>query len=326
MKKINIAVVGFGYWARNIVRDLSDIKDCRVVAICDVNQSARKEAQEKYDVSTFKTLDEALKAKKSIDAIAIVTPPETHYKLAFKALEKRKHLFVEKPLCLYEWQAHNLLEMARIKNVKLMVGHTFCYNPSINYLKACINRGELGKIKYIEYQMANLGKYQKDNVIYDLGPHGISIILHLIGDKKIKRVKFSGLSAIKKDLIDVCTMILEWDDGFAVLNASWLYPVKTRKLVIVGDKKMAVFDDIESENKVKIYNKGVVFGVMRDKKWGRSIVRYRDDGVLIPKIKSGQPLKIELKHFIDCILRNKVPVTDGNNGLKIVSIIQSVIS
>ena len=330
MKKIvRVAHVGFGYWGKNILRNLCSIKNVDVIGVCDTNKENLEKATEvvitnsKYNpnlVATDKYNTIVLDPR--IDAIVLATPPQTHSELAMQALKAGKHVFIEKPMTTNYQEAIDLVNQSIIEQKIVMVGHTFVYNPVINDLKSMIDSGELGNIYHIHFEMVNLGKFQPYGVLWDLGPHGISVILHLLGNPEIDRIEINGIKAIKKDLLDIAYLTLYFKNGsIANMQYSWLEPNKRRELTVVGSEKMAVFDDINPLEKLRIYNKGV-----SDNKsfssWGESIVGYRHGNIISPVTSTGEPLKNELEHFVDCIINNKKPITDGSHGAKVVKIIE----
>lgn len=323
MNKISVGFIGFGYWGKNIIRNLMNMDNVDVRYVCDSNENNLSKAKKVCGTKTKYTRDylDIIKDS-SIQAVVIATPPQTHYDLAYQAIKARKHVFVEKPMTINYQKAIDLSGRAITDNLVLMVGHTFVYNPVINDLKKLIDSGELGKIYYIDFQMTNLGKFQKYNVLWDLAPHGLSIILHLLNNPEVVDVRINGIEAIKKGLIDIAYLTIYFKNGtFANTHFSWLNPNKTRQLTVVGSKKMAVFDDINPLEKLRIYNKGI----SEDKSfssWGESIVGYRHGNIVTPVTSTGEPLRKELEHFVDCILNNKIPTTDGRNGAKIVEIIE----
>jgi len=330
MKKIvRVAHVGFGYWGKDILRNLCSIKNVDVIGVCDTNKENLEKATEvvitnsKYNpnlVATDKYNTIVLDPR--IDAIVLATPPQTHSELAMQALKAGKHVFIEKPMTTNYQEAIDLVNQSIIEQKIVMVGHTFVYNPVINDLKSMIDSGELGNIYHIHFEMVNLGKFQPYGVLWDLGPHGISVILHLLGNPEIDRIEINGIKAIKKDLLDIAYLTLYFKNGsIANMQYSWLEPNKRRELTVVGSEKMAVFDDINPLEKLRIYNKGV-----SDNKsfssWGESIVGYRHGNIISPVTSTGEPLKNELEHFVDCIINNKKPITDGSHGAKVVKIIE----
>jgi len=332
MKKIKICLCGYGYWGKNILRNLLDMDNVEVMGICDINEANLEKATKlitknsEYNPKLISTTDyNNIIESPEIDAIVIVTPPATHYELAMKALKTGKHVFIEKPMTTNYQEAVDIVNQGILEQKKVMVGHTFVYHPVINDLKKLIDSGELGNIYYIDFVMTNLGKYQSFDVLWDLAPHGISIILHLMNNLGVDRVEVNGISAIKSGLTDIAYLIVYFKNGsFANMHFSWLNPNKTRQLTIVGSRKMVVFDDINPLEKIRVYDKGISQN-KEFSSWGESIVGYRHGPILIPTASTGEPLKIELEHFGDCILNNSIPTTDGCNGAKVVKIIEEAV-
>jgi predicted dehydrogenase len=335
MKKINVAQIGFGYWGKNILRNLLDMDNVEVVGICDANEANLEKATKLitknsiYNPKLISTTDyNHIIENPEIDAVLIVTPPATHYELAIKALKAGKHVFIEKPMTTNYQEAIDIVNQGILSQKKVMVGHTFVYHPVINDLKKLIDSGELGDILYINFDMTNLGKFQLYGVLWDLAPHGISIVQHLLSNPEITRIEVNGISAIKKDLIDVAYLTLYFKNGsFVNMHFSWVNPHKDRKLTIIGSKKMAFFDDIEPLEKLRLFDKGVDNQSNKEfSSWGESIVGYRHGPITIPVTSTGEPLKKELEHFMDCVANNyKQPITDGSNGASVVQIIELTI-
>ena len=328
MSKINIGFCGFGYWGKNILRNLLDMDNVEVLAVCDSNESNLKKATElitknsQYNPKLISTTNyDHIVAEKDIEAVVIATPPQTHFKLAMEALKAGKHVFIEKPMTTNYQDAIDIVNQGILSRKQVMVGHTFLYHPVINDLKKLIDLGELGDIFSINFEMVNLGKFQQLGVLWDLLPHGVSIILYLLNNPEIVRIEVNGISAIHAGLIDNAYLTLYFKNGsFSTIHASWLHPCKERKLTVVGSKQMAVFDDISPLESLRIYNKGV----SKDKSfssWGESIVGYRHGSIVSPVTSTGEPLKLELLHFVDCVINNKKPITDGSHGADVVRII-----
>ena len=332
MKKIKIGFCGYGYWGKNILRNLLDMDNVEVVGICDTNETNLEKATKlitknsAYNPKLISTTNYShIINCPEIDAVLIVTSPATHYELAMKALKAGKHVFIEKPMTTNYQEAIDIINQGILSQKKVMVGHTFVYHPVINDLKKLIDSGELGEIYYLDLIMTNLGKYQQYGALFDLAPHGISIINYLLNNPVITDIKLNCIPAIKKDLIDVAYLTLYFKNGsFANMHFSWLNPNKSRKLTIVGSKKMAFFDDIEPLEKLKLFDKGVDNQSNKEfSSWGESIVGYRHGPITIPVTSTGEPLKRELVHFIDCVANNyKQPITDGRDGAKTVKIIE----
>jgi len=331
MNKINVAMIGFGYWGKNILRNLLDMDNVNVIGICDANESNLEKATKliikssAHNLKLISTTDyNHIIENSEIDAVVIVTPPATHYELAMKALKAGKHVFIEKPMTTNYQEAIDIVNQGILSQKKVMVGHTFVYHPVINDLKKLVDAGELGNILYIHFDMTNLGKFQLYGVLWDLAPHGISVVQHLLNNPVITRIEVNGISAIKKDLIDIAYLTLYFKNGsFVNMHFSWVNPNKSRILTIVGSKKMAIFDDIEPLEKLRLFDKGVDNQSNKEfSSWGESIVGYRHGPIISPVTSTGEPLTLELKHFVDCVTNNyKQPITDGKDGASVVKII-----
>jgi predicted dehydrogenase len=253
--------------------------------------------------------------------VVISSSATTHYPFAKAALEAGKHVYVEKPLALSTAHAREMTELAESKKLKLMVGHLLLYHPVVNTLKKLVDSGDLGEVFYIYSQRVNLGRIRQDeNALWSFAPHDISVILYLLGQFPVS-VSARGESYLQEGVEDVVFVNLKFADRkMAQLQVSWLDPHKVRKITIVGGKKMVVFDDIESMEKLKIFDKGVT-GVSYDS-YGDSItLRFGD--INIPHIKMTEPLRVECQHFVDCVLNDKQPLSDGTNGLQVVRILEA---
>lgn len=332
MKKIKICLCGFGYWGKNILRNLLDMDNVEVAAICDLNENNLKKATDlaikngPYNPKFISTANyEHILLEPEIDAVVIVTPPTTHYELAMRALKAGKHVFIEKPMTVNYQEAIDIVNQGILSQKKVMVGHTFIYHPVINDLKKLIDNGELGDIYSISLEMVNLGKFQQQGVLWDLLPHGISIILYLLNNPEVTSVAVNGTSAISKGLIDNAYLTLYFkNESFSTIHVSWLHPCKERKLTVVGSRQMAIFDDLNASEPLKIYNKGV----SKDKtfsSWGESMVGYRHGNIVSLVTSTGEPIKIELQHFIQSILTNQEPKTSGSNGAQVIKIIEEAV-
>ena len=322
MKKINVGFVGFGYWGKNILRNLINMDNVEISYVCDSNENNLNKAKKACSKgSIIYTPDyRELIGDNMVDAIIIATPPQTHYDLAMGALKADKHVFIEKPMTINYQNAIDIVNQGILEQKQVMVGHTFVYHPVINDLKKLIDIGELGEVYYLNFEMTNLGKYQKDNVTWDLGPHGLSIVEYLMGE--IIDIKLNGISAIRGGLLDVAYITAYLPNNkFANIHTSWLNPNKRRELTIVGSRKMAVFNDLNPLEPLKIYDKGVEQSKSTSS-WGESMLSYRHGNIVSPVISTGEPLAIELQHFVNSIINNKRPITDGSHGARIVKLIE----
>jgi predicted dehydrogenase len=259
----------------------------------------------------------------SIDVVAIATPVRTHHQLAAEALNANKHVFVEKPLAASSRQCEELIELAIRHRCKLMVGHTFVYTAAVQKMHEIIESGQLGELYYINSQRLNLGLFQKDiNVIWDLAPHDVSILLHLLGEDPVA-VSAVGMSHIDPAIEDVATVTLYFGKRvIAFIQNSWLDPDKIRRMTFVGSRKMMVYDDIEPTSKIRIYDKSVEKPNYYDN-FAEFAYSYKYGDITIPQLKGGEPVRNELEHFVDCVLHDTPCKSDGYAGLKVVKILEA---
>ncbi len=323
MQKVTVAVVGCGYWGPNLIRNFKQIPDCHMKACCDKDSKKLERMKILYpEIMTTNDLNEIL-SDDSIDAVAIATPVYTHSEVGQLCLKHNKHILIEKPMASTEEECINLIELAEKNKTVLMIGHTFEYTAAVNKAKEIIRSGELGEIYYISGSRLNLGLFQPDiNVIWDLAPHDISIILYLLDAFPIG-INASGKAHFKQEIEDVATITLYFSNGtIAFIHSSWLDPDKVRKMTIVGSKKMLVYDDISTNEKIKIFDKGVEVPPYYDS-YADFYFSYRYGDIYSPRIIEYEPLKKECEHFLDCILNNKTPRSDGYSGLRVVSILEA---
>jgi predicted dehydrogenase len=318
---IKFGVVGYGYWGPNVVRNLDRLDETKVVAVCDKSAAARRKVAKAYP-DVLVTEDSAvLMSSPEIDAIAVVTPVWTHYALAKAALENGKHVFVEKPFTSNAAQAQELIELAARKNLKIMVDHTFLFTGAVQKIKQLLQDGALGKLYYYDSTRVNLGLFQHDvNVVWDLAPHDLSIIDHLI-QKTPEAISATGQTHLNGHE-DVAFITLYFPDKvIAHINVNWLSPVKVRTTLIGGEKKMLVWNDLEADEKIKIYDKGV--NITSREGLYNLLVHYRSGDMWAPQIEQIEALNKELAYFVDCIMTDKTPVNDGNAGLRVVKMLEA---
>lgn len=323
MDKINVAVVGSGYWGPNLIRNFYQIPESDIKTCCDLSHEKLSRIKQMYPhIETTTELSDILEDT-SIQAVAIATPVYTHKEIASLCLKHDKHVMVEKPLASSSAQCLELIKLAEKQKKILMVGHTFEYAAAVSKAKEIVDSGEMGEIYYMNCVRANLGLFQPDiNVIWDLAPHDLSILMYILG-KTPASVNAQGKAHFKKDIEDVATISVNFENGvIAFLHESWLHPDKIRRITIVGSKKMLVYDDIKTNEKIKIYDKGVevppYYNSFADFQFA-----YRYGDIYIPKLKDFEPLREECKHFIDCTKTYTVPRSDGYSGLRVVSILEA---
>ena len=318
---VRVGVIGLGYWGPNLVRNFSELPGSEVTVLCDVDPDRLKKVSSRYPLAyATANVDEVLNPKR-VDAVVIATPTRTHYSLARKALENGLHVFTEKPMATSVRECEELIRLSKENGRTLFVGHIFLYNASVLKLKEYVRGGELGNICYICSSRLNLGPVRSDvNALWDLATHDISILLHLVESDPVS-VNCQGLAYLNRRIRDVCTVTIHFENGcMAILHASWLDPNKVRTMTIVGDRKMAVYNDIEPLEKIKIYEKGVDKPPYTDT-YGEFQFSYRYGDTFSPRVVEVESLKAECRHFIECVEQGLTPRTDGVNGLKVVNVL-----
>lgn len=322
MEPIKIGVIGSGYWGPNLIRNFSENTESTVVAVADLREDRLTAVRNSYH-KVFTTKDYRDLFAMGLDAVVVATPPATHYPIAREALGAGLHVLIEKPMTTSTRDAEDLIELAARKDRTLMVGHTFAFNPAVHALKGLIDSGEIGDIYYIDTARLNLGLYNRElNVLWDLAPHDISIILTLLGTKP-EAVEVYGMECVMKGVHDVAFMNLVFPNNILVhVHVSWLDPCKVRRVTVVGSKKMVVYNDIEASEKIKIYDKGVTVPAYTNT-FGEFQCSYRYGDVIIPNIKFTEPLRLESQHFLDCIKNHTTPITSGEEGLQVVKVLET---
>ena len=322
MKDIKIGIIGCGYWGPNLIRNFNENHNTDMSHACDLNIERLERIRLRYPHVHITTDYKELLRDKNIDAVAIATPVFTHYKLVKEALEAGKHVFVEKPLTANVREAERLVDIAAKKRLTLLVDHTYIYTNAIRKVKEFISSGELGEIYYFDSVRVNLGLFQKDiNVIWDLAPHDLSVMDYIIGERPISVVA-TGSSHMPGGIEDIAYVTVKFKSNLiAHFHVNWMSPVKIRKIIIGGNKKMVVFDDLDPSEKIKIYDKGVELSKPDRKSVYQSLIQYRIGDMYAPNVDSKEALSIEVEHFADCIKNKKRPVTDGESGLRVVRIL-----
>jgi len=322
-KPINVAVVGCGYWGPNLIRNFYALPECKVRYVCDKDEKRLAHMKQLYPSVEPTKEFEKIVGDKEVDAVIVATPVHLHYELAKKALQAGKHTFVEKPMTQTSEQSNELVQIAAKKKLTLMVGHTFIYSAPVRRIKEIVKSGDIGEVQYISSRRLNLGLFQKDiNVAWDLAPHDISIILYFLGKPPIS-VNCQGKAHIHKEIEDVTNMSLDFENGgFATIHSSWLDPNKIREMIIVGSKRMIVYDDNEPLEKIKIYDKRVEAPPHYDT-FAEFQYSYHYGDMIAPYIKQTEPLKVEMQHFLDCIETGKTPESSGRDGLRVIQILEA---
>jgi predicted dehydrogenase len=321
--KLGLTVIGAGYWGKNLVRNFATVKRCNLKYVCDLDENLLKHHKRNFPFIETTTDFDSLLGDKELDAVAIATPVPTHFEIASKALKAGKHTYVEKPLTLKAAQSKELIALAKEKGVKLMVGHLLVYHPAVTYIKEMIDKGQLGQPYYMYTQRVNLGIVRQDeNAWWSLAPHDISVICYLLGSEPVS-VTAHGQCFLQRDIEDVVFATIKFADGkVANVHCSWLDPHKIRKMTIVGSEKMMTFDDMEATEKVRIYDKAVAIKQDITTSYAE-VISLRFGDIVIPKVTGGEPLALECKHFIDCILDNKPVRSDGVDGLRVVRVLEA---
>lgn len=322
-KPIKVGVVGCGYWGPNLIRNFRGLSDCELKLVCDVSQQRLAHMKSLYpEVNTSTKFDDLLDPQ-TVDAVVIATSVRYHHQMAKASLEAGKHTFIEKPMASSSAECEELLAIAKKNGLTLMIGHTFLYSSPIRKIKEIVKAGDIGDIRYISARRLNLGLFQKDiNVAWDLAPHDISIILYIMDEFPLW-VNCTGNAHITPGIEDITTMCLTFRNGrFATIQNSWLDPRKVREMTIVGSKRMIVYDDVATIEKIKIYDTRVERPPHYDT-FGEFQYAYHYGDMYVPYVKQEEPLKVECQHFLDCIQNGRQPISNGNQGLELVRILEA---
>lgn len=320
---IRVGLIGLGYWGPNLARIFSGLEESTVTVLCDLEEARARQIGARFrEIHATTQIAEALDPQR-VDAVVIATPTRTHHELARRALAAGLHTFVEKPLAASIAECEELVALAEKKNKILFVGHVFLYTAAVGKLKQLIAGGELGELCYIASHRLNLGPVRGDvNALWDLAPHDISIILYLLG-KSPASASCQGMAFLNKTLHDVAVLTMHFDNGpMAIVHSSWLDPNKVRRMTLVGNKKMAVYDDVEPLEKIKIYDKGVEAPAYHND-FGEFHFSYRYGDTYSPRLSETEPLRAECQHFLECIRKNAPPRTDGHNGMEVVRVLEA---
>jgi predicted dehydrogenase len=318
---LRMGVIGYGYWGPNIVRNLRSLEGCQVAGVCDQSPAAMRRIKQAHpDLNVTTNCSELLESKE-IDAVAVVTPVCTHFDLAKAALQNGKHVFVEKPFTATVRQAEELVELAERKKLKIMVDHTFLFTGAVRKIRELIDEGVLGDLYYYDSTRVNLGLFQHDvSVIWDLAPHDLSIMSYLIPEEP-EAVVATGQSHLN-GLVDVAFLTVYFPGNtIAHINVNWLSPVKVRTTLLGGEKKMLVWNDLEADEKLKIYDKGAQ--ISNGQGLYDLMVSYRSGDMWAPKVEQTEALKVELGHFVECVLQDRTPLNDGIAGLRVVKLLEA---
>jgi predicted dehydrogenase len=318
---IRVGVIGYGYWGPNIVRNLHGLDSTRVEMVCDSSSKALARVRKAYPgLQTVSDCNELLRSP-NVDAVAVITPVWTHYELAKAALQNGKHVFIEKPFTSNSDQAQELIELAERKGLTIMVDHTFLFTGAVKKIRDLVESGTLGDLYYYDSLRVNLGLFQHDvSVIWDLAPHDLSIMDHLIKDEP-EAVVATGERHLN-GVEDVAYMTIYFPRNvIAHINVNWLSPVKIRTTLIGGQKKMVVWNDLVADEKIRVYDKGV--NITSGEGIRNMLVSYRTGDMWAPQVEQVEALKVELDYFAECITSGKAPFNDGHAGLRVVRMLEA---
>lgn len=319
---MNLAIIGYGYWGPNLVRNFQQTSGCQVSWVLDLQDRQIERVQKSWPgIRTTRVYSDILHDPE-VMAVVIATPVHTHFDLARQALEAGKHVLLEKPMCASVAEGEALIALAEKHQRVLMVDHTYLYTPSVQALRHYVDQGMLGQLRYVDSTRINLGLFQTDvNVLWDLAPHDISICRHLLGERPLG-VQAVGVSHTGNQLENIAYLTLFYPDNkIAHFNCSWISPVKIRQMLVGGDEKMIVFNDLETTEKIRIYDKG--YTVLPESDRDRILVDYRTGDILIPKLPQTEALSAMAADFRDAILEGRAPVSDYLSGLEVVEILEA---
>lgn len=327
-KPITLAQIGCGYWGPNLLRNFSNQSDCWVKYAVDVSPSRRAYVEANFPRTKAVPEVEMVLDDPEVEAVIIATPASSHYELAKMALERGKHIFVEKPLATSTILADELIALAAARDRTLMAGHTFLYNAAVRYAKKLLDEGELGQVYYIYSQRLNLGQVRSDvNAWWNLAPHDVSILLYLMNNELPISVSAVGVSYIQPGIEDVVFATLKWENGVcAHVHVSWLDPGKVRKMTFVGSRKMVIYDDV-GDDKIVVLDKGVdrvpKIGERMDYDQFNYQLVHRTGDVWLPRISFQEPLKVEAAHFLDCLRTGEQPLTGPKHARDVVAVLEA---
>jgi len=323
---INIAIIGYGYWGPNLVRNFSELPNAKVVAVADLDKSRLEVVARRYPTVRATTDIQEILADSGIDAVAVATPVNTHFQLGMAVLKAGKHLWLEKPMTETSLQARKLVDEAERRKRVLLIDHTFLYTGAVRKMAEIIRSGDLGRVYYYDSIRVNLGLFQRDvSVVSDLAVHDFSILDYVLGEDPVA-VSASGTNHFPGTPENLAYITLFYASGtIAHTNVSWLAPVKVRQIFVGGSKKMITYDDLEPSEKIRVYDKGVSF-TDDPKQIYQMRVGYRTGDMWAPKLEVTEALQVEGAHFIDCIEHGGTPQTDGRLGLRVVELIEAATS
>jgi predicted dehydrogenase len=319
---LRVGIIGYGYWGPNLLRNFSTVNNCKVEYVVDFRQERLISIQKNFPAIKTSTNPNDILLSDKIDAVVIVTPVHTHYELGKKALTMGKHVLLEKPMTSSSAQAIELMSLADKKGLLLMVDHTFLYTGAVQRMKNLVQSGDIGNLQYLDSTRINLGLFQPDiNVLWDLAPHDISILSFLSNEKPIS-VNANGISHTKNNIENMAYLTLNYQSSFiAHFNCSWSSPVKIRMMLIGGDQKMIVYNDMEPTEKIKIYETG--YKVKSDEEKRNVLVDYRVGDIFVPKLTTGEALTLMAQDFVDSIMKKKQPISNAQIAIEVVKVLEA---
>lgn len=317
---LRVGLVGYGYWGPNLARNIYQLRDAELAAVADVDARRLEEPARLYHARTFSDY-RALLGDPQVDAIVVATPARTHFEIAREALSHGKHVLVEKPLAMSSPEARELIALAERHHCVLMTGHTFEYNAAVWKIRELIGAGAIGDVYYVYANRVNLGRVQRDiNALWSIAPHDISILLYVLGAMPVE-VSARGATYLNEKVEDVVFVTLMFPNNIlAHIHASWLDPLKLRRMTFVGSTKMIVYDDVDAEAKLRIYDKGVY---RRGSDFGEPQLKVHSGDIFIPRIDLSEPLHNECAHFVECVREGKTPRSDGASGLRVIQVLEA---
>jgi predicted dehydrogenase len=325
---IRIALIGLGYWGPNYARVVTELPDAELAIVCDTSQDALDFMRTRAPGVPATTDVTEVFGADDVDAVIVATPTVTHHAVALGALEGGKHVLCEKPLAATVAECDELIEAATRNDRILFTGHTFLFNPAVRRMRELLDSGGMGRLLYAHAARTGLGPIRQDvNALWDLAPHDLSILFYLFGQEPVS-VSATGQSFLRDGVEDVVFAQLAFEDGgLAGIHVSWLDPYKVRRVTAVGDRKMVVFDDIAVDEKLKVFDKGASYNATSESARGTEFGEYRavirDGDIVIPKVAPREPLKEEVSEFIRCCTEGEQPVSDGNNGRRVVAVLEA---
>ena len=319
---IRVGLIGYGYWGSNLLRNLINNRAFEVVAVADASERRRMEVRRHHVAVRSLETAEAVIALPEIDAVVIATPVATHYEIARLALEERKHVLVEKPMCASSDEAQHLVQLAKSRKRVLMVDHTFLFTGAVQKIHTIVDHGDLGRITYVDAMRINLGPFRRDvNVLWDLGPHDLSIVDHILGEEPLQ-IEASGYCHANSCQADMAYLTLHYPSRIVVhLNLGWISPVKVRRFAVGGSAKTLVWDDLSSQEKLKIYTAGPDPQCQEDR--NVLLAEFRSGDILSPRVSTREALAGVVEHFAKVIAGQEESIMDGGSGMRIVRILEA---